>query len=265
MNIKLIAKYCWKIAFFFLVVTQSSLAQNTRLHDYNTIGWYGLFTTTKLSDKFGIHAEYQYRRYNLLAGWQQSLLRVGANYSLNPRVLFRVGYAWAETFPYGEFPINGLGKDFTEHRIFEMVQLSQKEGIVDISHRFILEQRFVGRYSSADLEKEDEYPFLNRIRYMLRLQLPLIGKEIKDKTPYVAVYDEIFIGFGENVAANVFDQNRIGALVGYRFNKIWRIEAGYINQILQFGRTINGQNVFQHNNGLVINAFLNFDATKNPN
>ncbi len=264
LKIRLIAIYCWRIAAIFLFVAQSSFAQSTRLNHSNTVGWYGLFSTTKLSDKFGLHAEYQWRRYNLITSWQQSLLRVGANYNLNPRVLFRVGYAWIETFPYGEYPINSLGRDFTEHRIFEMIQLSQKEGIVDLSHRFMLEQRFVGRYSTADLEKDDEFPLLNRVRYMIRLQVPLIGKEIKDKTPYVAVYDEIFTGFGENVAANVFDQNRFGALVGYRFNKTCRIEAGYINQILQFGRTINGQNVFQHNNGLVVNAVVNFDLTKKP-
>jgi len=50
---------------------------------------------------------------------------------------------------YGEYSINSLGRDFTEHRIFEMAQLSHKEGTVDFTHRFMLEQRLVGRYSSA--------------------------------------------------------------------------------------------------------------------
>ena len=239
-----------------------SLAQNTRLNHYNTIGWYNSFGTFKLSDKFGLHTEYQWRRNNIITDWQQSVLKVGLNYNLNPRVLFRVGYAWIETFPYGEYPINSLGRDFTEHRVFEMVQLSHKEGIVDLLHRFMLEQRFVGRYSTANLPKEDEFPLVNRMRYMIRLQVPLIGKEIKDKTPYVAVYDEILIGFGKNVSANIFDQNRMGTLVGYRFNKNVKIETGYINQVLQFGRQINGQNVFQHNNGLIVNANFNIALTK---
>ena len=143
-----------------------------------------------------------------------------------------------------------------------MVQLSHKEGIVDFSHRFMLEQRFVGRYSSASVEKEDEFPLLHRMRYMARLQVPLKGTEIKDKTPYLALYDEIFIGFGENVNANIFDQNRIGVLLGYRFNKNVRIEGGYLNQTVQFGRQISGQNVFQNNNGIIINANFNIDLTK---
>ena len=154
-----------------------------------------------------------------------------------------------------------MGKDFTEHRIFQMVQLSHKEGIIDLSHRFMLEQRFVGRYSSAALTKEDEFPLLNRMRYMMRLQIPLKGKEIKDKTPYVTLYDEIMIGFGKNVNANIFDQNRIGVLLGYRFNKTIRIEAGYLNQTVQFGRQINRQNIFQNNNGFILNTNFNFDLT----
>mgnify|MGYP003609778403 CR=1 FL=1 len=242
---------------------QKVLGQNNRINTNNNIGWYNYFGTIKVSNKFGIHTEYQWRRNNFISNWQQSLLRIGINYNLNPRVLFRVGYGWIETFPYGEIPLNGLGRDFTEHRIFEMVQLSHKEGIVDFSHRFMLEQRFVGRYSSANEKTEDEFPLLNRMRYMLRLQIPLKGSEIKDKTPYVALYDEVFIGFGENVNANIFDQNRIGILLGYRFNKNLRIEGGYLNQTLQYGRQINGQNVFQNNNGIILNTNLNFDLNKN--
>ncbi|MBM3446026.1 MAG: DUF2490 domain-containing protein [Bacteroidetes bacterium] len=236
--------------------------QNNRINTQENIGWYNYFGNFRLTEKFGLHTEYQWRRDNYITDWQQSLLRVGVNYQLNPRVLFRLGYAWIETYPYGEIPINGQGRDFTEHRLFQMVQLSHKEGIIDFSHRFMLEQRFVGRYSSASVEKEDAFPLLNRMRYMVRLQLPLKGKEITDNTPYLALYDEIFIGFGENVNANVFDQSRIGVLLGYRFNKNLRIEGGYLNQTIQFGRQINGQNVFQNNNGLIINANFDIDLMK---
>ena len=101
--------------------------------------------------------------------------------------------------------------------------------------------------------------------FLLQKRKPLKGKEIIDKTPYLALYDEIFIGFGENVNANIFDQNRIGVLLGYRFNKNVRIEGGYLNQIIQFGRQINGQNVFQNNNGLILNANFNIDLTQKSN
>ena len=97
---------------------------------------------------------------------------------------------------------------------------------------------------------------------MIRLQAPLKGKEITDRSAYLALYDEVFIGFGKNVNANVFDQNRLGLLLGYRFSKQFRLEAGYLYQTLQYGRQINGQNVFQNNSGLIINTNFNLDFTK---
>jgi hypothetical protein len=251
--------FCFLLVLLF--VSNSINAQNTRLDNYNSIGWYNYFGTFKLSEKLGIHTEYQFRRNEIITEWQQSLLRVGINYQLNPKIQFRLGYAWIETFPYGEIPINGMGKDFTEHRLFQMATLTDKVSSVDLSHRFMLEQRWVGRYSNANLTNEDEFPLLNRFRYMFRVQIPLKGKVIKDKTPYLAIYDEIFIGFGQNVNENIFDQNRVGILLGYRFSSSIRIEAGYLNQTLQLGREVNNRNVFQHNNGLIISANCNIDLT----
>jgi opacity protein-like surface antigen len=246
----------------FLLLSSVVYGQNNRLNTHGSIGWYNAFVNVQTHKKYSLHGEFQWRRADLIAIAQQSLLRVGLNYHLNPRILFRAGYAWIETFPYGEIPLNVLGRDFTEHRFYQMVQLTHKEDIVEFSHRFMLEQRFIGRYSSAAVMKEDEFVFSNRLRYMFRAQLPLKGKSIADKTPYIALYDEIFIGFGENVNANVFDQNRLGVMLGYRFNKTIRIEGGYLNQILQFGRQINGQSVFQYNNGVIVNTYVNIDAMR---
>jgi len=242
--------------------SEIALAQNNRINTYGNIGWFNTFVTASLHDKVSLHAEYQLRRDEWITNWQQSLLRVGVNYHLKPNITFRLGYAWIETFPYGEIPINGMGKDFTEHRIYQMAQLNQKEGRVEFTHRFMLEQRFVGTYTNASLNSEDKFLSMNRVRYMMRIQLPLKGSEVKDKTPYVALFNEVFIGFGKNVNANVFDQNRIGALVGYRFNKSLKIEGGYLNQIIQFGRQINNHNVFQYNNGLIVNLNVNLDLKR---
>lgn len=56
-----------------------------------------------------------------------------------------------------------------------------------------------------------------------------------------------------------FDQNRIGIVIGYRFNNFLRIQTGYLNQTLQPGREVNNQNVFQGNNGFFINTNSNSD------
>ena len=256
MKLKMFLFLCCVLANFVLK------AQNKRINDQNTIGWYNYFGTFKLDKKIGLHTEYQIRRTNLINNPQQGLLRLGVNYQINAKMQLRVGYAWIETSPYGDIPINSFGKDFTEHRSFQAITLTDKISVVDISHRFMLEQRWVGRYSKANLPHEDEFPLLHRLRYMVRLQVPLRGKTIENNTPYLAMYDEIFIGFGKNVNENIFDQNRFGLLFGYKFNDIVRLEAGYLNQMLQLGREVNGRNVFQNNNGFIINTNINIDLSK---
>lgn len=238
-------------------------AQNTRINEQNKIGWFNFNSTFKISDKFGLHTEYQLRRDNFITDKQQNLLRLGVNYQCNEKVQLRLGYAWIETYPYGETPINNLGRDFTEHRFFQQVTLFDEIGKFNISHRFMLEQRWLGKYSSSEELTEDQYVFVNRLRYMFRAQIPLNNKKMSDnKVCYAGLYDEIFLGFGKNVNENVFDQNRFAAFLGYKFNNNARVEAGYLNQTLQLGREINNSNVFQNNNGFIISTLLNFDLTK---
>lgn len=246
-----------KIFFPILFLFSFGLSQGqNRLTDNNTIGWFAYNGTFAVSERFGLHTEYQWRRDGYVTNWQQGLLRVGVNYKLTPETLVRIGYAWAETYPSGDIPINSYGKTFTEHRAFEMVQLSNKIEKLNISHRFMLEQRWIGRYSSATLDSEDSFVFSNRLRYMLRLQLP-VYKEL-----YVAAYDEIFCGFGKNIGENIFDQNRFGVLAGYQLSKNVRIEGGYLNQIVQLGREIGGKNAFQKNRGFIVSGIFNFDLQK---
>ena len=251
--------------FIIILFLNNAYSQNTRLQDHNKIGWYNYFGTFKIAEKYSIHSEYQWRRDHYITDKQQGLLRVGLNYQANPKLQLRLGYAWIETYPYGDYAINGQGKDFTEHRIFQMATLTDKISKFEVSHRFMLEQRFVGRYTNPALTVEDDYLLLNRFRYLFRVQMPLKGTEITNKTPYLAAYNEILIGFGKNVNENIFDQNRIGLLLGYRFNNTFRIEGGYLNQRVQLGREIEQKNVFQNNNGLIVNTLVNLDFTKKKN
>ncbi|MFN5943148.1 MAG: hypothetical protein ACK44S_08175 [Bacteroidota bacterium] len=46
--------------------------------------------------------------------------------------------------------------------------------------------------------------------------------------------------------------------MGYKVNKHTQIEMGYLNQQLQFNRTINNWNVFQDNSGFISSINLNF-------
>lgn len=249
----------------FCLFTIVVSGQNNRIRNDNAIGWYNSFITLNFGKKTALYSEYQFRRSNVVTNWQQSLLRVAFNYKLNPGILFRVGYAWIETYPYGDIPINAFGKTFAKHRVFGMAQIAHQTGGLDFYQRVGLELRYVGSYSHPELETEDRFTRMNRLRYMTRVQIPFHSKKEGWKDWYIAAYDEVMIGFGKNVNANVFDQNRVGLLVGFHLLRQLRIEVGYLNQILQLGRQINGQNVFQYNNGIIVNTNLNIDLIHRTN
>jgi hypothetical protein len=246
-----------------LLTSAFAFAQNTRLNDRNRIGWLTNTTTVRLHERWSLHVEYQFRRDNYLADWQQSLLRTGINYHLNDKVTLRVGYAWIETMPYGDFPIQAAGRQFTEHRLYQVATVQNPLGRLGLSHRFMSEQRWVTRYNlSTSGRAPEETVFQNRLRYMARLQMPLTKPTMGDRTVYAAAYDEIFLGFGENVSENVFDQNRLALLLGYQFSPLFRIEGGFFQQIVQLPREIETRNVFQLNNGFIVNTALNLDLRR---
>jgi len=245
------------ITALLLLVSICCAAQNDRISDFNNTNWLQTFNTVTLNKKWSLHAEYQWRREKGLKFWQQGLLRIGANYKIGDNVIAHVGYAWAETFPYGDYPIANNGT-FPEHRLYEQLTLRQPSGKVLFTHRFRVEQRWLGRVkagTAGDREIEDWF-FLHRFRYQFRTQYPFWTKG--DKQFYGGVADEIFIGAGKNLGTNIFDQNRIFLLLGLKLNKKISVEAGYFNQTLQQGRRVNNNTIMQRNNGVVISSFFNW-------
>lgn len=245
---------CFIILFCLFSINTS--AQNTRISEHNSIGWYVLNLNVKIADKWTLMGENQFRRTAIIQNWQQEVFRTTLDYATLPNVHLRIGYAFAGTYAYGQTKIQSAGKYFPEHRMFQAIVLSNKYGKVESSQRLMLEQRWIGRYYTAASEKVDVLPLSFRLRYLLRFQLPLNNQSMEDKTVYAAVYDEMLIGFGKNVNENIFDQNRIGALLGYQFTKKFRAEAGYLNQTLQLGREISGRNLLQYNNGIIFSATI---------
>lgn len=248
--------------FLFILMTlivSYSFSQEQRLADHNTIGWLVYTGTFKLKNKISIHTEYQWRRVNGLKNWQQGLLRTGLNFAIRKDISINAGYAFAETFPYGDYRVANA---FPEHRIFEQLVIKNPVAKMDISHRFTLEQRFVGKVLIQNGSKETDYTFLNRMRYRIRAEFPLNKNKQGKKLWSIMLLDEIFIGWGKNIGANIFDQNRLSALIGYKVDQNLKFEAGYLNQILQQGKKVNNMPVFQYNNGLVLASHLSFDLIK---
>lgn len=243
-----------KLLFILLIFKSfNSIAQNDRVGDYNNTNWVQLFIVKSINKKTDWLIEYQWRRTDGLKNWQQGLFRTALQYKPNNNVSVAVGYAEAETFPYGDYPIASNGT-FPEHRIFEQVVLKQTIHKLTVINRFRIEQRWLGKVKTGTNREIEDWTFLHRFRYQLRTQMPLWSK--KERQLYVAAADELFIGAGKNLGINIFDQNRIFLLAGFKINKQLTLETGYFNQTLQQGRRINNNSIMQHNNGIVFSTSL---------
>lgn len=232
-----------------LFVYTVSSAQ-TRLSQEEKIGWAAFYCNSPAKGKVNLLAEYQFRRVDYGESWQQSLLRLGVNYKVNAQITTQLGFAWVLTYPYGEYSLSPVSKTYPEYRIHEQVVVTSAIGKATLTNRLRLEQRWVGKFQTVNSEHPDTWTYLNRVRHLMRIDIPV------SKKVYTGVFNEIFIDFGKNVGENVFDQNRASLFVGYKFNNRWKLEGGLFNQTLELGREINNKNLFQYNNGFLIASFF---------
>ncbi len=236
-------------ASFFLPASASAQAVG-RTNTVSAHAWYYGVGHFQLSPHWGLSAEAHLRRASLLADKQQLLVRTSANYSLNERVMLTVGYGYIETYPYGEYPSVTA---FPEHRLFQQMQLTAPPlGRLGLTHRYRLEQRFI------QFPERSAAQLLNRVRYQLRATRPFAKAGAAPSTLYGYFFDEVFVGFGRNVAANIFDQNRLGAGLGYKLSKAMTVEAGYMQQLVA---QRNGK-VFEYNNTFTFALISNLDVQR---
>jgi hypothetical protein len=211
--------------------------------------WYNYFGNHPLGERWGLHLEGQWRREGAGQTWMQLLLRQGVDFHLNPNVTLTGGYGYIRTYPYGDFPTLAT---FPEHRIWQQALVRHRLGAgVGMQHRYRLEQRNIGEMRAAPGEaaRRVGWRYENRFRYLVRTDFALTRRDDRPDW-YIATYNEMLINFGRNVAANVFDQNRAYAALGKALNRATRLEAGYMNQILQ---QRNGR-VFEVNHTMMVSV-----------
>lgn len=250
---------------FIMLITNTSYAQNQRLIDRNLIGWYVYNGDHQVAKKWQVHTEYQWRRIDLIRTWQQSLARLGIAYNLQEKVKVAFGYTYFTTFPYGDYPVAGQGVPTHEHRTYQDLQWEDTITRLSLSHRLRLEQRWLSEMSEANPRQIASWAFQNRIRYQLQTQISLKGPTLDDKEFYLSFFDELFISFGKNVQANIFNQNRLFGGVGYQLNDQFQLELGYLNQITQHGEvdSFTGNRVFEINNGFRFTTYYNINFNGN--
>lgn len=253
--------------------TTFSWAQtDPKIEQTNT--WLSYNGNHKLTEKWGLHTEYQLRRNNGLSNPMQHLIRFGLDYNVNKDVMVTAGWAYIETAAYGEFaeqvPSKYNNHKFNEQRIWEQLVINHKNsGRFNFDSRFRLEQRWsqsftnVGTALDPDYVRYDDteegyWKLRHRARYRFRVTVPLTSSKMEDNTLFLAVADEIFVNIGDRVTANVFDQNRLSAALGWRFTKDSNIQVGYLNQFSQKSDGISKEN----NHTITVGYTHNLDFSK---
>jgi Protein of unknown function (DUF2490) len=195
-------------------------------------GWVASFNTFSLDKKFSIHFDAQIRSSNDHHHIQSVLLRPGLTFNVRKNMRVTAGYA----FIHNRRTINNISGYAPEHRIWEQFLITHKIGAATLNHRFRVEQRFISKsFIENNTLVNEGTVYANRFRYFARALLPLFA----DKGPFLALQNEVFLNFGDKSSVNgkVFDQNRAYFAAGYRFDKTFDAELGYLNQYIS-GRDI---------------------------
>jgi hypothetical protein len=213
-------------------------------------GWLASFNTLKTGKKTSLHFDMQLRTNDEWKQLQTVLLRPGLNYHFAKNKIVTVGYALIEN----RSSLRGLSKFLGEHRTWEQFIFNHKIKTISTTQRFRIEQRFIKKLalSPNDVVITENY-FSQRFRYFIRNIILLNKKQKSEKGFFAALQNETFVNITGKNAVNreFFDQNRLYLAIGYRINKQWDAETGYMNQY------INGVNT-----SFVKNHILQFAVYK---
>jgi len=186
--------------------------------DESQIGaWYMyFFNTSHEKSKIGFQGDVQYRNWNIAGDLEQLLLRGGVTFKPEKaNIKFTLGYGNITTGTFGED-----NSTINESRIYQEALFPTKIGDrFYLNHRLRYEQRFV-----------EEQTLRTRYRYNLFVNVALNQKEMKEKTIYLALYDELFINGTGMPGQSIFDRNRAYIALGYVLKKGMKIQLGIMNQ-----------------------------------
>ncbi len=201
---------------FILLFLFCSLHSAAQFNSSELGNWTMFFSQTRFHSKWSLHAELQFRSYDVVPNTEQVLLRTGINYHLNPSVVLTGGYGHISGYKNDGEVFKSVSIE--ENRIWEQLLLKHNSGIFFFEHRYRYEQRWLRMGNSTN--------YKNRMRYLVRATIPLGKKEVSAKTLFLSFYDEIFL----NLNGLSVDRNRAYGAVGYQFSSAFSLQAGYLLQ-----------------------------------
>jgi hypothetical protein len=204
----------------FLLNGQQAFSQ-TKESETEEQTWLGYFNQTRFTNKSGMWLDLHLRfTGNFVDQVGQTISRAGYTYYVNDHVKLTAAYAHATRYS------TSGGPDVPEYRPWQQIQWVEKKNSFTMMQWIRLEERFRRIVSAGELT--DEYSFNYRIRYNMAFTIPLKGKQVVAKTPFLFANNEVMINFGKEIVYNYFDQNRAFVGLGYQFTSQLNSQLGYM-------------------------------------
>lgn len=236
----------------FLAVHQTRAQATEKNIEEREQTWLGYFNQTRFTKKSGAWVDLHYRLTGDFTHERSvNIARVGYIYYLSDQVRLMAGYAYAKHFSHA-----ANTPDIPEHRPWQQIQWFDKKNGFNLMQWFRIEQRY--RRKVTDGALADDYNFNWRLRYNFAFTLPLKGKQVVAKTPFLFFNDEVHINAGKNIVINYFDQNRVFLGFGYQFTSHLNAHLGYMNVFQQLA----APNQFVNIHAIRLFVFHNLDLRK---
>jgi Protein of unknown function (DUF2490) len=181
--------------------------------------WGSLNSTTRLTDRLGVIADFHVRRNDFLADPSFYFVRLGANAWVSERLTLSLGYAHLWKAP----GCDGCETWAGENRIYQQVQYATAIGKTRVVHRLRNEQRW--QETVKDDVRTGERSLSNRVRYLVSFTIPV---STRPEIPSLVLSDEVALQFGRDIVANTFDQNRLFTGIKQRLGREWSFDLGYM-------------------------------------
>jgi len=202
-----------------LIVGQQAFSQTKEFQEDEQM-WFGYFNQTRFTNKSGIWLDLHLRTTgNFVDHVGMTIARGGYTYYLSDHVKLTAGYAYVTKYSTG-------GPAVPEHRPWQQIQWTEKKNWFNMMQWIRLEERFRRKVAAGELI--DDYSFNYRVRYNMAFTVPLKGKQVVAKTPFLFANNEVMINFGKEIVNNYFDQDRAFVGFGYQFTSQLNAQLGYM-------------------------------------
>jgi len=209
-------------------------AQEKTIHHQEQF-WWSINTESRVTDKFGIIADFHLRRTDFLANTNFYFLRGAGSWRLSDQWSVALGYShmWISK------DVEASAIFQHENRIYQQLSWRQKTGRFSLFQRFQNEQRW-----QRILDGEGQYDrtrFTNRFRSLTSVTFQVFNNS---NLPRLVVSDEIILHAGEEVIYNTFDQNRFFAGIKVPVSNDLSFDLGYM---MVFQQAYSGTDYFLNN------------------